>query len=230
MKIGIMGLAGAGKDTFAEYLLQYMPGYRIEKFAAPLKNAAYRLFGSTFDDRNVKEVLTTVCAEDCDDAVALCLGELGLPPMSNIQQLIYDVFSTDDGENYPESPITTSPRRFQQLLGTEVCRAIDPDCFVKRIDAMHQVIVTDCRFQNEMDAMDEILLVVRPGVAPVSSHESERLAAELTQAYLDCDETRFMFMGRVIHVIDNSGSLAGLERIAKFISPCLLDKNQNDVL
>jgi len=225
MKIGIMGLAGAGKDTFAEYLLKYMQGYSIEKFAAPLKNAAYQLFGTTFDDRDVKEEIATVCAQDCDNAVDLCLSVLRLPPVADIKQMIYDVFSTDDGENYPESPITTSPRRFQQLLGTEVCRAIDQDCFVKRIDAMHQVIVTDCRFQNEMAAMDEILLVVRPGVQPVASHESEQLAAELTQAYLDCDETRFMFMGRVIHVVDNSGNLDELEQDAKHISRFLLDKN-----
>ena len=225
MKIGIMGLAGAGKDTFAEYLLKYMPGYRIEKFAAPLKNAAYQLFGATFDDRDVKEVDQRKRLDDVDTAAELCWRALGILKDAETYARQCAVFRSDEVPEYGNSLISISPRRFQQLLGTEVCRAIDPDCFVKRIDAMHQVIVTDCRFLNEMDAMDEILLVVRPGVAPVATHESERLAAELTQAYLDCGEMHFMFMGKRIRVVDNSGTLADLELEAEFISRSMLDKH-----
>lgn len=229
MKIGIMGLAGAGKDTFAEYLLRYMQGYmqgyRIEKFAAPLKNAAYQLFGAKFDDRDVKEVDQLKHPHTIDIAAGLCWSELGISTNSAAWARQHAAFPSEGDDSDGDFPISISPRRFQQLLGTEVCRAIDPDCFVKRIDAMRQVIVTDCRFQNEMDAMDEILLVVRPGIAPVANHESERLAAELTQAYLDCGEMHFMFMGKRIRVVDNSGTLADLELEAEFISRSMLDKH-----
>ena len=42
--IGVTGLAGAGKDTFAA-----ATGYRVEKFAQPLKNAVAELIGLPYE-------------------------------------------------------------------------------------------------------------------------------------------------------------------------------------
>ena len=55
MKIGILGLAGAGKDTIATKISKEL-GLSIDRYAAPLKQAALRVFGESFDDRTAKDV------------------------------------------------------------------------------------------------------------------------------------------------------------------------------
>lgn len=55
--VGITGKAGSGKDTAASYLRQY-EGYRLERFAGPLKAGLEVMFGlspSIWDDRVAKE-------------------------------------------------------------------------------------------------------------------------------------------------------------------------------
>lgn len=57
--IGIMGHAGAGKDTIAEHIENRYENVYTEPFASPLKRAACHAFGvplNSFNDRNLKEI------------------------------------------------------------------------------------------------------------------------------------------------------------------------------
>ena len=87
-----------------------------------------------------------------------------------------------------------TPRRALQFVGTELFRQqVDPDVWVhvgiERLRAMEQsglydvVLVTDCRFENELQALKRnfehttTLFVIRPGhlpSRPEHPHESER--------------------------------------------------------
>lgn len=77
-----------------------------------------------------------------------------------------------------------SPRWFLQRFGTEVCRGIRSDFWVRlmlrrmaELPARADVVVTDMRFPNEALAMEDagafLVLVNRPGVETVSTHSSE---------------------------------------------------------
>lgn len=62
MKIGIVGIAGAGKDTFAKMLQEEMhkigvidKNTVIMRYAYHLKKCAELAFGTAFDDRDVKD-------------------------------------------------------------------------------------------------------------------------------------------------------------------------------
>ncbi|MEX0129692.1 hypothetical protein AB2T91_21095, partial [Clostridium butyricum] len=60
-KIGLIGLAGSGKDTVAVILQEALKDigqeFEIALFAGLLKETAKAVFGDNFDDRDVKEVL-----------------------------------------------------------------------------------------------------------------------------------------------------------------------------
>lgn len=82
-----------------------------------------------------------------------------------------------------------SPRKALQFIGTEVARGLHPDVWVRslldtlsRPGAPRYVVVSDVRFQNEIDALKaagaKIVMIRRPGVEQ-GEHASER-ADELT--------------------------------------------------
>lgn len=200
MKIGLLGLAGAGKDTVAEVLQQQIPGSRIERYAGPLKRAAMQVFGSTFDLREVKEVPVTVTERMMDDmieAAIACAAEVGFSEEEENEASwrFFDKF-------YPG--MKCSPRLFQQLLGTEVVRAVRPSAFVERIKRMQgTVIVPDVRFENE--TLDVNVLVVRPGTRMQErpEHPSEHLAWHLTEQALGMRFPAELIGKRTTHVLYN---------------------------
>jgi len=78
-----------------------------------------------------------------------------------------------------------SPRWVLQHFGTEVFRSFDPDFWVKvgtreiadRLDQGYDVVVADCRFPNEMEAVRRLggiaVRVVRMGQVSKDTHVSE---------------------------------------------------------
>lgn len=172
--IGIMGLAGAGKDTAALGILEEHDVV-IERLAAPLKRAAEEVFGPRFDDRDMKEV--DVSTEGRAFQAKLTSAAWGLfielgfsqPELHRAWGLEQDVRARSQ----------LSPRTYQQLMGTEVCRTVRQNCFVERIqNTQHYkpVVVVDTRFENELQ--DHNLFVIRPGLwtADCPAHPSEELA------------------------------------------------------
>lgn len=174
MRIGIVGLAGAGKDTFGEMLLRHMGGsYRLDKFAKPLKEAARIVFGDDFDDRDLKEVDRPFRYHKVGSALNYLREELGLTPDE------YDIACRAAADHLFHYHALSS-RRFQQILGSEIIRGARSSAWTDRLACMDNIIATDVRFQNELELFDAVVLVTRPGVVRVNDHPSEDLADRLT--------------------------------------------------
>lgn len=75
-----------------------------------------------------------------------------------------------------------TPRQLLQTLGTEWGREmVHPDIWVRttmhRCRFMSRVVISDCRFDNEAEAVraagGRVVLIERPGYTPVNAHKSE---------------------------------------------------------
>lgn len=206
MKIGILGLAGAGKDTIATKISKEL-GLSIDRYAAPLKQAALRVFGESFDDRAAKDIAVpwsgTIRQSNGSFAASEMCRDLGFyeDEMLKAGELYYEHI------DYLRS---MSPRRYQQLLGTQLVRTVKPNAFVKRIASKDLIVVPDVRFDNEL--LDINLFVYRPDIE-YKDHESEKLAQELqdlvqsTGAQLYVEHPLY----GVFHLINNVGSIDDLD-------------------
>lgn len=193
MKIGIIGLAGAGKDEVAG-MLSAINGYPVKRYASKLKLAARNVFGEHFDDRKVKEVSHYVNP----DHMLECTFNM-------LSTILTDEELLKAGELYDEHlglRTNISPREYQQILGTEVGRAIDKEVWVRAIkNSKGDCIVPDVRFGGEL--LDKNILVVRKGLAvPTNVHSSEALAVDLMKD--------MNMLDTVDHVIYNNGTLGDL--------------------
>lgn len=226
---GILGLAGAGKDTAALGILKDHD-ITIERLAAPLKRAAEKVFGPDFDDRSVKEVPVLInsnpghthryfAAEELFHELNFSLAEY---------RVAWRAYSEVIGQL-----VEMSPRQFQQLLGTEVVRAARPNAFVECIQNRESdvpAVVVDTRFENELQ--DVNFLIVRPGLCneepPV--HASEVLAWELTRYYHTSvtPAKKFTLLGKQFHVIINYHDIATLQRNASNAFNELLEASRTD--
>lgn len=178
--VGVLGFAGAGKDTVAEMIRDQMLDQGkiviLERFAAPLKEAALKVFGPDFDKREVKDVQIPV-----DDYLRWkmvdCLQDCWLKYCQDVYWV--DVFQTAGYQMIKDSQ-QISPRQFQQWMGTEVFRSIRPDVWVRRLKfPKADQVVTDVRFENEIDVVDKLIYVYNPRVNPNLDHKSELLANEI---------------------------------------------------
>lgn len=193
MKIGLIGLAGAGKDTTALILQRVLAeqgmNFIIDRYAAPLKRAAREVFGANFDERDVKEVPVRVNQDRMIEATFKCLNSLGFTDVE------HDKASELFFEHMPVG-LPISPREYQQILGTEVVRAVRTSAWVDRIRAIKDknIIIPDSRFENEVSTAN--LLITRFHNIDRPKHASEQLAWEL------------QFTGKVLPVdtvnVDNS--------------------------
>lgn len=176
MKIGLIGLAGAGKDTaaliIAKVLKEHGRDYKIDRFAKPLKQAAREVFGSTFDDRDVKEVPVKVDQDVMIEAAFKALRSCRLTEqeMDKASELFFDHLGF---WNF------LSPRKYQQLLGTEVGRATRTTVWSDRLtQSKANLIVPDVRFAGEV--LDYNILITRQPVPLHGTvHSSELLATEM---------------------------------------------------
>lgn len=128
MIIGITGLIGSGKDTIADYLCTFH-GFKRLSFAASLKDAVSAVFGW---DREMLEGTTKSSREWREQKDEWWSSRLG-------QHI--------------------TPRLILQYWGTEVCRnAFHQDIWVASVEnklriANDNIVITDCRFPNEVDAI-----------------------------------------------------------------------------
>lgn len=173
--VALTGLAGSGKDTVADVLVQ-THGFIKLAFADALRAevaAAFAIDVAHLTQRETKEhPISALALDRClDPAFVKCMGMLfwkaGLSP-----QLM---------------SVPRSARQILQWWGTEYRRAQDPDYWTTQADNAiytHQraghtrFVISDCRFDNEA-AMVRLLegaiwQVVRPGIEPVpGAHISE---------------------------------------------------------
>lgn len=222
-RIILFGLAGAGKDTVAQMLLDKLAAKGnnvvLAKFATTLKQAAQELFGDNFDDRDVKEVAVHVpfgqVIDVCDDVANKLFGN-SEETASCILKAI-DVF----GELLVNGFLEISPRKFQQLLGTEVVRSIEENAWANKTaeetaNPNYKYIITDGRFENEL--LDDAILVYifRPKVdkelVALKEHASEAFNLELYNKAVIADTSILLnHADRDFYILDNLGDLEELE-------------------
>lgn len=174
--VGISGYARSGKDTIGSILVEDF-GFRQVSFAAPLKEAVYRL----------------------DPWIPT-----GKPVPERLQAIVDEIGWDEAKERHSEV------RGLLQRMGTEVGRDLFDSNFWVNLTMKDikeeggNVVITDCRFPNEVEAIRKIggrlWRVERPGTAPVNAHPSETAL----------DNEKFNW------TIINNGTIEDLRRMVKF--------------
>jgi len=131
MIIGICGFIGSGKDTAADYLVNFHE-FRRESFAATLKDAASAVFGW---DREMLEGRTKQSREWREQLDLWWSERLGIRELT--------------------------PRWVLQHWGTEVLRRhFHDDIWIASLEnklrtARDNVVISDCRFPNEIRGLKD---------------------------------------------------------------------------
>jgi hypothetical protein len=129
MILGVTGLIGSGKDTIADYLVT-THGFKRVSFAASLKDAVSSVFGW---DREMLEGTTKASRAWREEVDEWWSERLAMPQLT--------------------------PRWVLQHWGTDVLRNhFHTDIWVASVEnklrqTKDNVVITDCRFSNEVDAI-----------------------------------------------------------------------------
>lgn len=194
MIVGFVGMARSGKDTAAKMILELEPVfnkdgdsmYRRDSFSAPMKRLSLSLFGKDSELPENKEKEVPV---DRDD-LTLIIHEIADMMAGSKADMEWE-YKYANAYSHADEVLTKglhggklSPRRFQQLVGTEVVRHLNPSYWVDRLVAEAAkypekiTLVTDVRYQNELDVCDSVVHVMSDRNIRVQSHTSEHLATQ----------------------------------------------------
>lgn len=131
MIIGVCGFIGSGKDTIADYLVNFHE-FRRDSFAATLKDAVSAVFGW---DRELLEGRTKQAREWREQVDPWWAKRLDMP--------------------------TLTPRWVLQYWGTEVCRrGFHDDIWIASVEnklrsSKDNIVISDCRFPNEIRSIKQ---------------------------------------------------------------------------
>lgn len=129
MIIGFVGFIGSGKDTAADYLVNFH-GFRRDSFANTLKDAVANVFGW---DRTLLEGRTAEAREWREQVDIWWANRLDMPHLT--------------------------PRWILQYWGTDVCRkAFHDDIWIASVENKMRktgdnIVISDVRFPNEIAAI-----------------------------------------------------------------------------
>ena len=195
MIIGVCGFIGSGKDTIADYLVNFHE-FRRESFASTLKDAVSAVFGW---DRTMLEGRTKVAREWREQVDPWWAERLEMPELT--------------------------PRWVLQYWGTEVCRrAFHDDIWIASLEnklrnSVDDIVVSDCRFPNEIKSIKDaggIMVWVQRGALPdwystaVEANAGNNVAANyLKMKKIHASETAWVGT-EFDAVLDNNGSIDDL--------------------
>jgi len=196
MIIGICGFIGSGKDTVADYLVNFHE-FRRESFANTLKDAVSAVFGW---DRTMLEGRTKEAREWREQVDPWWAERLDMP--------------------------TLTPRWVLQYWGTEVCRrAFHDDIWIASLEnklrnSRDHVVISDCRFPNEISSIRRAggkIVWVKRGELPewyqyamAANQLGSNLALnELKRLKIHASETAWVGT-EFDHEIDNNGTIDDL--------------------
>lgn len=167
MIIGLTGLAGCGKSTLANYLVE-KHGFERVSFAAPLKKML----------RTLNPIMGS----------QLTLGDSGAEP-TRLSHL-FDVGMTE--LELKNSPFFGAEyRRLLQVLGTNCIRAVDDNFWVRaalgQIEDGKRYVFDDVRFPNEASAVylqtnGTLWNIPREGLVR-GGHSSEQFAGKMGESF-----------------------------------------------
>jgi hypothetical protein len=197
MIIGICGFIGSGKDTVADYLVNFHE-FRRESFASTLKDAVAAVFGW---DRTMLEGRTKEAREWREQVDPWWAARLDMP--------------------------TLTPRWVLQYWGTEVCRrAFHDDIWIASLEnklrnSRDNIVISDCRFPNEIESLKQAggsIVWVQRGTLPdwyedaVSANQGNNVGLNAMKMR-KIHASEWAWLGSDFDVvIDNNGSIDDLYR------------------
>lgn len=184
LKIGITGLAGAGKDTAGELLQRILKEttgvhFCLGKYATPLKSIAEDVFGDTFDEREVKDTPVFITPDLADKLIDAC-DLFG-------QSLSYEDYDKFMGilDNTLFNKTWLSPRDVQVQVGS-AGRSINPNIWVEYLKRNHTpMIVTDVRYPNELLDYNILISKGKSSLDSLTVHHSELMCTEFAVGLQD---------------------------------------------
>jgi hypothetical protein len=197
MIIGICGLIGAGKDTAADYLVNFHE-FRRDSFASTLKDAVSAVFGW---DRELLEGRTKEAREWREQVDHWWAERLGIPHLT--------------------------PRWVLQNWGTEVCRnAFHNDIWIASLEnklrrSRNNTVISDCRFYNEVAAIKNQggqVIWIQRGITPhwYSIATQANRGDSAAQRWLDqqgIHSSEYSWAGTQFdYIVENNGSIDNLYR------------------
>lgn len=202
--IGIVGLIGSGKDTIADYLVNFH-GYRRDSFANTLKDAVSTIFGW---DRDLVEGRTTTARQWREQVDEWWSKRLNIPKLT--------------------------PRYVLQQWGTEVVRkSFHDDTWIASLEyklknSNDNSVITDCRFPNEIKMIKGIsgkVFRVQRGQDPewyqcaVEANKGDKEALDLMQNYYKVHVSEWAWAGADFDAtIHNNGSIDELYEVIRSLA------------
>jgi hypothetical protein len=213
MIIGICGFIGSGKDTIADYLVNFHE-FRRDSFASTLKDAVAAVFGW---DRELLEGRTKSAREWREQVDPWWANRLNMPHLT--------------------------PRWILQHWGTEVCRTgFHDDMWIASLEnklrtSGDNIVISDCRFPNEIKAIKAaggMVIRVKRGEDPSWYNDAadvnygdrcmnySRAKSRMEQLGIHASETAWVGT-KFDAVIDNNGSIEDLYSQIKNLASNPLD-------
>ena len=195
MIIGICGFIGSGKDTIADYLVNFHE-FRRDSFAGTLKDAVAAVFNW---DRELLEGRTKQAREWREQVDPWWSQRLNMPNLT--------------------------PRLVLQLWGTEVCRrSFHDDIWIASVEnklraSRDSIVISDCRFPNEIESIKRAggqVIWVKRGPLPywydsavAANQQVQSATAYLLNQGIHVSETAWVGT-KFDAVIDNNGTIEDL--------------------
>jgi len=189
--IGICGFQGSGKDTFAQYLIDNY-GFKKLSFASTVKDVASIIFGW---DREMLEGYTKEARVQREMIDSWWAKKLDIPNFT--------------------------PRFALQFIGTDLFRKhfnseIWVSCIEKQLEKYDKIIITDCRFENEINMIknnggiiiklfrnniSHLYYEIQNGFEPLDLHPSEWKWINSKEDYLIVNDSSINELNKKIDIL-----------------------------